>query len=274
MSVLMVTGIVTGLAPMPRPIPEAIVSLVIGGAPKPIRMVTAVTAHLLYGGVSGAVLAGAVRPVSVWKALGFGVLLWAVLDVVFLPLIVGSLRDRDYAENRRRDVRPPPRLRRRSWVESRPPISWLAAERGRCFRLGQAELTHSPLGCLNIKRSRPFLEVDMTNVEIEYCVPCGHRNNALDTADSLLAEFGRDLDGVAVTPGHGGVFRVSVDGKVVFDKDERETGRESRGARRPLSTEHLSDGRRLRPEPVAGPNTVARPSPSRDCRSPRRPGNR
>jgi len=61
----------------------------------------------------------------------------------------------------------------------------------------------------------------MTTVEIEYCVPCGLRENALETADSILAEFGRDLDGVELTPGHGGVFKVYVDGEVVFDKDEQ-----------------------------------------------------
>lgn len=87
MSTLMVTGLVTGLAPMPRPIPEALVSLMIGGAPRPVRMVAALTAHLLYGGLFGAALAGTVRSVSVPKGLGFGVLLWIGMGVVFLPLL-------------------------------------------------------------------------------------------------------------------------------------------------------------------------------------------
>ena len=61
----------------------------------------------------------------------------------------------------------------------------------------------------------------MTAVTIEYCVPCGLRDSALDTADAILAEFGRDLDGVTLTPGHGGVFKVCADGEVVFDTDEQ-----------------------------------------------------
>lgn len=87
MSTLMITGFVTGLAPMPRPIPEALVSLVIGDAPKPVRMVAALTAHLLYGGVFGAALVGTVRSISVWGGLGFGVLLWIGMGAVFLPLL-------------------------------------------------------------------------------------------------------------------------------------------------------------------------------------------
>lgn len=62
----------------------------------------------------------------------------------------------------------------------------------------------------------------MTEVEIEYCVPCGLRNNALETADRILAEFSHDLDGVELTPGHGGVFKVYVNSEVVFDKDEQD----------------------------------------------------
>lgn len=61
----------------------------------------------------------------------------------------------------------------------------------------------------------------MTEIEIEYCVPCGLRDNALDTADAILAEFGRELDGVELTPGHGGVFKVYVNGETIFDKDEQ-----------------------------------------------------
>lgn len=60
----------------------------------------------------------------------------------------------------------------------------------------------------------------MTTVEIEYCVPCGLRDNALDTASAVLTEFGQELDGVTLTPGHGGVFKVYTGGEVVFDKDE------------------------------------------------------
>lgn len=61
----------------------------------------------------------------------------------------------------------------------------------------------------------------MPTIEIEYCVPCGLRENALNTADAILAEFGRELDGVTLTPGHGGVFKVYANEEVIFDKDEQ-----------------------------------------------------
>lgn len=61
----------------------------------------------------------------------------------------------------------------------------------------------------------------MTNVEIEYCVSCDRRRHALDTADRILAEFGHDLEAVELTPGRGGVFRISVDGDLVYDMKER-----------------------------------------------------
>jgi selenoprotein W-related protein len=60
----------------------------------------------------------------------------------------------------------------------------------------------------------------MTNVEIEYCVPCGHRDRALETADDLLETFAHDVDGVELVPGVGGVFHVLADGDVVYDADE------------------------------------------------------
>jgi selenoprotein W-related protein len=62
----------------------------------------------------------------------------------------------------------------------------------------------------------------MTDVEIEYCVPCGHLNNAQDVQESLLEQFGQQLDGVRLKTGDSGVFTVSVDGELVFDKSEDE----------------------------------------------------
>lgn len=60
----------------------------------------------------------------------------------------------------------------------------------------------------------------MTSVDIEYCVPCGHRQRALDVADHLLESFGQELVDVSLVTGDGGVFTVSVDGDLVFDKSE------------------------------------------------------
>ena len=60
----------------------------------------------------------------------------------------------------------------------------------------------------------------MTDVEIEYCVPCGHLGRAIETQRTLLAEFGRNLDAVTLRTGEGGVFVVSVDGETVLDARE------------------------------------------------------
>ena len=60
----------------------------------------------------------------------------------------------------------------------------------------------------------------MTHVTIEYCVPCGLLDNAMDTQQALLETHGRNLDGVTLDPGDGGVFEVRVDGSAVYDKSE------------------------------------------------------
>jgi selenoprotein W-related protein len=58
----------------------------------------------------------------------------------------------------------------------------------------------------------------MTSVEIEYCVPCGHLERAIDTQRTLLTEFGRSLDGVRLKTGHRGVFKVRIEGEQIFDR--------------------------------------------------------
>lgn len=60
----------------------------------------------------------------------------------------------------------------------------------------------------------------MTEVEIEYCVPCGLLDNAQAVQKDLLEEFGQDLDGVKLVTGDGGVFKVRVEGDLVFDGQE------------------------------------------------------
>jgi selenoprotein W-related protein len=60
----------------------------------------------------------------------------------------------------------------------------------------------------------------MTDVEIEYCVPCGHLDNAQQLQGAILSEFGQEVDGVRLKTGGGGVFKVRVDGEEVFDKSD------------------------------------------------------
>jgi Family of unknown function (DUF6789) len=88
MSVVMIAGTATGLSPMPKPIPVALVARMLGaGLSKPVRMVLGAVAHLGYGGVFGAVLAAVARPATVWKGVGIGVALWFVMQVVWLPYL-------------------------------------------------------------------------------------------------------------------------------------------------------------------------------------------
>lgn len=87
MSVLMLAGVASGVAPMPKPIPAALVAETFGALPEPARLVLAVAAHLGYGAVAGAALAVVVRRASVRIATGYGVLLWALMGLVWLPYL-------------------------------------------------------------------------------------------------------------------------------------------------------------------------------------------
>jgi selenoprotein W-related protein len=62
----------------------------------------------------------------------------------------------------------------------------------------------------------------VTTVEIEYCVPCGHLDRAMDLQRALLTALGDRLDRVALVTGDGGVFRVHVDGERIFDVHEED----------------------------------------------------
>ena len=62
----------------------------------------------------------------------------------------------------------------------------------------------------------------MTEVNIEYCVPCGLLEYAVETQETLLKEFGQDLNGVRLQPSHGGVFKVHADDDLIWDKDEHD----------------------------------------------------
>jgi selenoprotein W-related protein len=64
----------------------------------------------------------------------------------------------------------------------------------------------------------------MVEVEIEYCVPCGHLDRAQEAQRALLEEFGQALDAVRLKTGDGGVFKIRVDGEEIYDKGEEEEG--------------------------------------------------
>jgi selenoprotein W-related protein len=57
-----------------------------------------------------------------------------------------------------------------------------------------------------------------TDVEIEYCVPCGHLEKAIGAQRAILTEFGQKLRAVALVTGDRGVFKIRVNGEEIFDK--------------------------------------------------------
>ncbi len=58
----------------------------------------------------------------------------------------------------------------------------------------------------------------MSEIEIEYCVPCGLLPRAEEVGHALLSRLGRRIDALRMKPGEGGVFRVSVGDEPIFDK--------------------------------------------------------
>lgn len=88
MSLPMIAGALAGFLPMPQPIPVALVASFVGDLlPRPALMAAGAASHLVYGGLAGAALALLARPVTVWKGLGWGVLLWALMGFVWLPYL-------------------------------------------------------------------------------------------------------------------------------------------------------------------------------------------
>lgn len=60
----------------------------------------------------------------------------------------------------------------------------------------------------------------MVAVEIEYCSRCGTLSEAQHLSQELLDALGEDIAGVEVTNRKEHVFRVSVDGEVVYEDEE------------------------------------------------------
>ena len=88
MSIPMIIGSVAGVAPMPEPIPKAIVTTILGKElPVPLMMLLAAGSHLAYGGIWAALLTQVTDHVTIWKGLGLGIFLWLLMQVVVLPLI-------------------------------------------------------------------------------------------------------------------------------------------------------------------------------------------
>ncbi len=62
----------------------------------------------------------------------------------------------------------------------------------------------------------------MTEVEIEYCGECNLRAEAIETADAVLKNHQNELEDLHLKVGKGGVFKIRVDGDIVWDKNVKE----------------------------------------------------
>ncbi|AHH21112.1 SelT/SelW/SelH selenoprotein domain-containing protein [Nocardia nova SH22a] len=58
----------------------------------------------------------------------------------------------------------------------------------------------------------------MARIAIEYCTQCRWLLRAGWVAQELLSTFGTDLDEVALVPGTGGIFRITVDDEQIWDR--------------------------------------------------------
>lgn len=88
MSAVMLAGLVSGMSPMPAPVPAAILERLGGGVwPTPVLMAAAAAAHLAYGGLWGGLLAWRARTVDVRKGVGLGLGLWLLMQVAVLPFL-------------------------------------------------------------------------------------------------------------------------------------------------------------------------------------------
>ncbi|QBI56186.1 hypothetical protein EKD16_22165 [Streptomonospora litoralis] len=85
MSAVMLAATATGLAPMPEPIPAALVSRTLGDLPQPGTVALAAITHLAYGALAGAVLAGLLRRGTAGRGALYGAVLWALMGLVWLP---------------------------------------------------------------------------------------------------------------------------------------------------------------------------------------------
>jgi selenoprotein W-related protein len=60
--------------------------------------------------------------------------------------------------------------------------------------------------------------VNTHRVTITYCTQCQWLLRAGWMAQELLSTFGTDLAEVALAPGTGGVFEISCDGKIIWER--------------------------------------------------------
>src|SRR2546427_565272 len=63
--------------------------------------------------------------------------------------------------------------------------------------------------------------MEMVDLEITYCQPCGHQPRAIELVNQLLAEYGMPLNKkltVALRPADSGIFDIVLDGRLIFSR--------------------------------------------------------
>ncbi|MFB6291849.1 MAG: Rdx family protein [Candidatus Nanohaloarchaea archaeon] len=55
---------------------------------------------------------------------------------------------------------------------------------------------------------------------IDYCTDCGHSDKAIKTAEAAAQNYEEEFDQIVLVPADDGVFRVSIEGHIIFDIDE------------------------------------------------------
>lgn len=87
MAAVMFAGLATGVSPIPKPIPAALVGHTIGGLPQPAVIGLALAAHLSYGALAGGLAASVWDRVTLAGGLAVGAGLWVVMGLVWLPYL-------------------------------------------------------------------------------------------------------------------------------------------------------------------------------------------
>lgn len=59
------------------------------------------------------------------------------------------------------------------------------------------------------------------NITLTYCTQCNWMLRTAWMAQELLSTFGQDIESVTLIPATGGVFRIELDGTLIWDRKEK-----------------------------------------------------
>ena len=108
-------------------------------------------------------------------------------------------------------------------------------------------------------------------LEIEYCTQCRWLMRAAWTAQELLTTFPKELGEVALVPGIGGVFDISLDGELLWSR-KAEGGFAELPLLKQLVRDRIAPGRKLGHSDRKEPGSRgSRQSPSTELRQGREP---